>query len=611
MLGHLDLLLIFPIPLLVWFGLRFLAAEINTARFVSGTVMLLVIQFTCFVELFATTAFFFALAVLLGILFTDGEQRSRLAQLVKPIYTSYAIAALLVSPLLYLMFAHASGQKVVFSPWQFSGDLVGLVVPTPVNQLGRMTFFANITKSFRSGFGENYTFVAPPLMLIVALYARASWRSAAGRLLIDLLILVCVLSLGPWLQIAGRVTIGLPWLVLKDIPLLGKALPVRFAVYVFLILAIIVCEWLRESQWEWKWLLGASVIPFMLPTLSARYWVQPLNLPAFFSSGMYRDYLVRGETVLVLPFGAQGDDMLWQASSGMYFKLAGGFLGYAPLLPDEYARWPIAPGLYNVAGVPEASEQLRAFIAAHSVGAVVVANYRYQGTRYYKGGPTPILMVDVPVGPRERGELDRCLGALGVSSTNVGGIRIYKIAQPLRNQWRKSTLEMQQRAAEARFRALLIGARRFVAAGGDFSKLNTSAIKKSHLAPLDWFGGDPFPSESGNPVFHTGSILEAAADGKLTIGIEASYPAVKPIIERYGPMAAAVYFPYPDLLSRRSSGRGGTHMFAMVFDRNNLGRAAEAAESESEAAAEDRVAAPPLSEPAGPRALFASKPATR
>ena len=77
MLGHLHVLMVFPIPLLVWLVLRRLGGEISTPRFVCAMVLLLAVQFGCAGEVFATTAAFGALALGLALLFTDVEERRR------------------------------------------------------------------------------------------------------------------------------------------------------------------------------------------------------------------------------------------------------------------------------------------------------------------------------------------------------------------------------------------------------------------------------------------------------------------------------------------------------------------------------------------------------
>src|SRR5262249_43358106 len=180
---------------------------------------------------------------------------------------------------------------------------------------------AKITALFRTNLGEAGAFISPPLLLVACHYAHSYWRTPQGRMMVDLLVIMCVLSLGPWLQIAGRLTIGLPWLVLDNVPLLNKALPARLSVYAFLVLAMIVSIWFSSTavRARTKWMLASAIVLCGIPNLSAAYWIRPVYLPPFFSTDMYRHYLKPNETVLVLPFGQQSESMLWQASTNMYF----------------------------------------------------------------------------------------------------------------------------------------------------------------------------------------------------------------------------------------------------------------------------------------------------
>ena len=573
-------LLVFPIPLIGWIVLRRLAGEISARRLVVGMVVLLIVQFGCFIEGFATTALTGGIALGLGLLFTEGDAKRQLWLLVPPLASACAISAVLLSFFLYFMFAFGFQHGIILSPWLVSADLLGFIVPTPLNALGRIHLLAAITANFRTSLYEPSSYIPLPLFLIVALYARSHWRTPAGRLLVDLLIILCVLTMGPWLEIAGRITIGLPWLVLGDLPLLNKALPARLSVYVFLVLAIIVSIWFSSTtarSWS-KALLGCAIVLLGLPNLAAGYWVRPVDLPQFFSSAAYRHYLAPAEVVLVLPFGWQSDGMLWQASTDMYFNQAGGYVSYVPLMPYEYTQWPITMGLYNIAGVPDAGEQLKAFLAGHSVSAIIVGDHRYQLTKF-DGGPTPDVPVRVPIGPIERGEIDRCLGALGIAPLEIGGIRLYRIPPQTIVPYRQLTaLEMQRRAARARFDTLLLAAQRYLAQGRDPAKLTPQAVQALGLVPLDWFGGKPFPEFSGNPVFNTDSMLAASRSNTIEVGIQGSYVALKPIIDRYGAQTSAIYFPYPSRLTQPAASlTNDDAMMVMEFDRVGFGRAAAAA----------------------------------
>ena len=211
-------LLVFPIPLIGWIVLRRLAGEISARRLVVGMVVLLIVQFGCFIEGFATTALTGGgIALGLGLLFTEGDAKRRLWLLVPPLASACAISAVLLSFFLYFMFAFGFQHGIILSPWLICGSS-GFIVPTPLNALGRIHLLGAITANFRTSLYEPSSYIPLPLFLIVAFYARSHWRTPAGRLLVDLLIILCVLTMGPRLEIAGRITIGLPWLVLGICP---------------------------------------------------------------------------------------------------------------------------------------------------------------------------------------------------------------------------------------------------------------------------------------------------------------------------------------------------------------------------------------------------------
>jgi hypothetical protein len=138
---------------------------------------------------------------------------------------------------------------------------------------------------------------------------------------------------------------------------------------------------------------------------------------------------------------------------------------------------------------------------------------------------------------------------------------------------------MQQHAARARFEALLTGAERYLSQGRNPAELTPQAAETLGLVPLDWFGGEPFPSHDhvGNPIFHIESILSGSRGGGIAVGIEGSYAALKPTIDRYSPQASAIYFPYPSRLAPKASLTGGAAMLVMEFERTGLARAAAAA----------------------------------
>jgi hypothetical protein len=210
-----------------------------------------------------------------------------------------------------------------------------------------------------------------------------------------------VLLLGAHLCIAGHPTIPLPWKLL-DHSVLRDVLPVRLALYMFLIVAIIAALWLaqmRPRNWAIaKWALAAASIAFLVPNIGSGQWRWNLPNPAFFTTHEYRTYIRRGETVLVLPWGYNGMSMLWQAETGMWFRMTGGYL--TPQPPPDYVADPLLPVL--IGEDKPVAVGIENFIARRHVGAVIVD-------------------------PAYPGQWGQALAALGLKPVAVGGILFYRV----------------------------------------------------------------------------------------------------------------------------------------------------------------------------------------
>ncbi len=302
-----------------------------------------------------------------------------------------------------------------------------------------------------------------------------------------------------------------------------------------------------------------------------------LEIPAFFSSDLYRQYLAPGETVLMLPFGLFGEGMLWQAATDMYFRMAGGYVGPALPMPEEDSGWPIMFGLYNLAGVPDAGDQLKAYLANHDVGAIIVGPRTQYLVLRLGNLRTAATWLRWPTIERERIATGKLLASLDAPPLEVGGITLYRIPPSTLALYRQLTaIEMQRRAAGARFDALFLGTERHLSQGHNPAALTPQVLESLGLVPLDWFGGKPFPDHDhvGNPIFDLESILSASNNGAVKIGIKGRYAALKPTIDRYSAQASAIYFPYPLHLTPTPSLTDGAAMMVMEFDRTGLAHAA-------------------------------------
>ena len=237
MLGNMDLTLVWPIPLAAYMTLRRIDGNLGARGFVLALAILIAAQFLLFAEVVASATLFGAIALLLAAPAMAPPERRRLLTTATLIAAAYAVAAVIVSPYLYYMFAFPTPPGKIFSPWHFAIDLTSLIIPTTVNQLGRVPFFPPIAHQFRAEMAETGAYLGLPLLAIVILFARERWNAPGGRLLVHLLLVICVLAMGPRLEFAGRIVIGLPGSALARLPLLDKALPARFMLYAYLVLA--------------------------------------------------------------------------------------------------------------------------------------------------------------------------------------------------------------------------------------------------------------------------------------------------------------------------------------------------------------------------------------
>ena len=161
---------------------------------------------------------------------------------------------------------------------------MSFLIPTAINELGRPALFGAVSRTYMATLTEIGSYLALPLIAIAIAFARARFREPVGRILIELLVIVCLFALGARLVIAGHPTLAAPWALLLKFPLVNKVVPVRLMVYAFLALAIIVAIWLSSSDVRpsLRWGLGLALVPFMLPNVSASYWNVPFVIPPFF-----------------------------------------------------------------------------------------------------------------------------------------------------------------------------------------------------------------------------------------------------------------------------------------------------------------------------------------
>ncbi len=396
MLSHVSHALVFAVPLAVYLVLLMVNGRIRRYVFILSLAALLTIQFLISTEIFATMTFFGALAIALAFLWLPKDQGSTLWLVIRLITYAYGLCAVFVAP--YLYYALAYGEPTPLNPVeQCSTDLLNFIVPTRVTLLGsdRFNRVAELMNS-NLWYSEKGAYLGPGLLIVFLLFGLYRW-TAMGKLLASSALLISLCALGPRLHLAGAASIALPWKLMLHLPLIDQALPIRFPLYLWLIAAIVVALVLSapEIPKSLRVVAGSLSVLFILPNLAyMRANATDVDTPAWLSSKDYQQYISAGDTLLVLPFGARGNSMLWQAQTGMYFTMAGGYISSA--VPPEFARWPMVMKLYDGPDEFRHAEQLRPFLAAHKIKAIVIADEKEKWRESFAPlGITPISVGEV------------------------------------------------------------------------------------------------------------------------------------------------------------------------------------------------------------------------
>jgi hypothetical protein len=385
MTAHLNLALIFPVPLAVLLVLLRIEERLRPLPFVLLLGATVALQYSFSMEIaFTMTLFGGIVGGLAFVLFPQARQR--LLRTAGWAALAYAGAALALAPFLLSL---SSGAGFVPRTWhaQYASDLANLVTPTRIALL-RPPGAEGIAERFPAGLSEEGAYLGP-LLLLVALFAVGFVRTGMGRLLLWSFGLIVLASLGPALTVAGSERIPLPWALTEGLPLVRMALPARFILYAWLIIGVMAALWLSDR-----------------PRLASIRWGR---WPAFFATDLHRRHLAPGRNTLVIPFASNGFSMLWQAESRMAFPMSGGYI--ACRIPVSYQRWSIVATFLSKRALPGHEDQLRAFL-----GHLDVAN----------------IVLD----PRAEGPWDEVFGAIPVRPVRVGGILYYRVPDELLGRYR-------------------------------------------------------------------------------------------------------------------------------------------------------------------------------
>jgi hypothetical protein len=311
LLGHLVCIAVFPAPLIALITLKRLDGEISSRRFAVMLAALLVTQFLCSVDLFATITLVGGFSLLLALVLFDGDARIRLRRLIVPIIGGYLISTALLSAYFYYLLALGYPSGPLWSPNKYSADLIGFLVPWRTIWWGCADFATAITGRFTGTILENGDYLGVVLIVFVEIFRRRFWPTPAGKFLTILFLAIIVAALGPNLHIAGVLGFAMPWSIFQRLPLIEDILPVRFMMCAFLVVAVMLARWLAAATARpiWKVAAAAIIVASIAPNPHASFWVSRLDIPAFFTDRAYANELEPREIILPLPWAQNGNSM--------------------------------------------------------------------------------------------------------------------------------------------------------------------------------------------------------------------------------------------------------------------------------------------------------------
>jgi hypothetical protein len=321
LLGHLHMSSVFLVPLAALYVLRFVRGELAPRGLAWRLGVLLAFQLLLSTEVALTLTLALVVSVLLAYAFLPGE-RLRLRALPPPVAGGYLLGALLASPLLWFALSDFEHDALTV-PAFYSADVANLVVPT---RLVGLRGGIDLAQHFPGNPAEQGAYLGLPVLLVLAWFAVRR-RDRVARLLLALAGAAFLLMLGNALWIGGHRIVTLPWRWASELPLLNNVLPVRFALFLSLVAAVVVALWARDAPRRAALPLCALAVAFLVPAAWDVPWKLHPDRPAFFADRhLLEACLPEGENELVFPFGSREHSMLWQAESGFRFRIAGGYL---------------------------------------------------------------------------------------------------------------------------------------------------------------------------------------------------------------------------------------------------------------------------------------------
>ena len=370
MIGFINLILIFPVPLLVYLVIRRTEGTYGPVAFVAAFTACLVALFSASTELFGTATIFLGFAYVIAVLFA-GRARLELLKTGALVLLSGVIALGLLLPYVLDVVRHAPASPLNPPERANAADLWTFILPSPSQAVGGRALLPYTTRHVLLPKLDGFAYMGIGVLVMLVGFAITEWRRRETWLLLGFIAIVSMLTLGPTLHVATVARGSLPGKYFFDLPLIQSAIPVRFAAYSALAVGVIAALWLARARgpFAWvRWVIVGIAAVMLLP--SSPHHSDPMVVPAFFTSGRVQQQIRQDENVYAI--GVQrGDELVWQEASNYWFRLAEAYLGPLPL---ELRTGPLSHGLNVRKGpeVPPAPFDFANWMRQHQVTAVIM-----------------------------------------------------------------------------------------------------------------------------------------------------------------------------------------------------------------------------------------------
>ncbi|MFI5843435.1 hypothetical protein ACIA8K_27375 [Catenuloplanes sp. NPDC051500] len=331
--SHLHMTAQWLVPVMVWLVVRLYraAGERHRRRVITsalGLAAAVVAQVFIGEEVLFLTACTLALLTAGYAVLLPGEARRVGGPFLAGMSITAVVAGALLAYPLWVQFSGSHGVSgVLFAPGFFVTDLASFAAFSPLT-VGGGPEAADLT----TGPSEYNTFFGWPVLLLFAGFAVWLRRDRAVLAAAFAGLAMAALSLGPSLVLnRENLDIPGPFALLEDVPVVDAALPMRFALPLIPVIAVVIVRGVRHgltlagpARYVAPALVAVALLP-LTPVPLATGDRPPL--PVFIADGHWRECVPPGGVLVPLPLPTPQEPwpMRWAAAADAEFGLPEGF----------------------------------------------------------------------------------------------------------------------------------------------------------------------------------------------------------------------------------------------------------------------------------------------